>query len=218
MRSETLYVTDLSPFGARLRLVSAFTGQSFTEAPPPGGAGSEAMKAISHFGKMPAIDTGGGVLIESLPLMEYLIDKAGGSPLRPDDIVARAAVRGVMVAHDVNVLTAIWPMFLQLRTGKPDPGITVAALKAGSTQYAILSKLFDADGDFAIGGAMTLADLAMAPFALLFGRVYPMFDETSPFAEQPRLKRWWDAVGVVPEVARAMGVMDAAFTRAFARK
>ncbi len=216
--TQILYITDLSPFGARLRLVSAFTGQSLPETPPPGGAGSDAMKEISYFGKMPAIDAGGRVLIESLPLMEYLVETAGGSPLVPDDPVERAAMRAIMVAHDNHVLGAIWPMFLQLRTGKPDPQIVLPALRAGVEQYGVLTRLFDAQDGFALGGRATLADLAIAPFALLFGRVYPMFGEATPFLAHPRLQDWWAAVSAVPEVARIMTVMDEAFTRAFVRK
>ena len=211
-----LYVSALSPFGTRLRLVMAFTGQVLPEVPPPGGSGSDAMKEISYFGKIPALDIGGRVLIESIPLMEYLVEQARDSRLIPDSPEGRAAMRGVCLAHDSYVLAAIWPMFTQLRSGKPDPAIVVAAQKAAADQYGVLTRLFDAAGDFVLGGRPTLADLAIAPFACLFGRTYPMFGQVSPFVQQPRLASWWGAVHALPEVGTLIARMDAAVAKAFA--
>jgi glutathione S-transferase/maleylpyruvate isomerase len=216
--NAVLYVTDLSPFGARLRLVAAFTGLSLQEMPPPGGAGSETMKAISHFGKMPAIETDGRVLIESIPLMEYLVEKAGGSTLMPETPEDRAAMRGIIQAHDHHALGAVWPMFLQLRAKTPDPAVAKAAMQAATQQYTVLTRLFEEKSDFAIGTAPTLADLAIAPFAVLFARVYPVFGETTPFEAVPRLARWWRTVGAVPEVERAAEIMNAGISRAFGPK
>jgi glutathione S-transferase len=210
------YVSELSPFGTRLRLVMAFTGQTLGETPPPGGSGSNAMKEISYFGKVPAIEVDGRVLVESIPLMEYLVEKAGGSPLVPNTPEERAAMRGICLAHDSYVLGAIWPMFTQLRSGKPDPAIVATAQNAAADQYVVLTRLFDAAGDFVLGGRPTLADLTIAPFAFLFGRTYPMFGQRSPFVQQPRLESWWGAVHALPEVAKTIERMDAAFTKAFA--
>ena len=213
--TDTLFITDMSPFGARLRLVSAFTGASLAEVPPPGGAGSEAMKAVSHFGKMPAIALDDRVLIESVPLMEYLVDKAGGSALVPISPEDRATMRGIMTAHDHHVLGAIWPMFLQLRTGKADPAIVVPAIEAGTAAYRTLIGLFVAQHSYALTEGITLADLAIAPFALLLGRINPMFGQPTPFVAEPRLADWWTAVSREPHVAPVLAVMDAALTRAF---
>jgi glutathione S-transferase len=212
------YVSALSPFGTRLRLVMAFTGQSLPEVPPPGGSGSDAMKEISHFGKIPAIDIGDRILIESIALMEYLVEKARCSQLIPDTPEERAAMRGISLAHDNYVLAAIWPMFTQLKVGKPDPAIVGAAQKAAADQYVVLTRMFDAAGNFVLGGRPTLADLAIAPFACLFNRIYPMFGQASPFVQQPRLENWWRAVYALPEVANLIDKMDVALTIAFTPK
>lgn len=127
-------------------------------------------------------------------------------------------MRGIILAHDHHVLGAIWPMFLQLRTGKPDGAIAAAALEAGAAQYEVLARMFDRDGGFALGGRVTLADLAIAPFGLLLGRVNPMFGQPTPFATIPRLADWWNAVSGEPRIAQVLSVMDAGFTRAFARR
>ena len=213
-----LYVSALSPFGMRLRLVMAFTGQALPEVPPPGGSGSDAMKAISYFGKIPALDSGGRVLIESIPLMEYLVEKARDSRLIPGTPEDRAAMRGICLAHDNYVLAAIRPMFTQLRSGKPDAATVVAAQTAAADQYEVLTRLFDTVGDFVLGGRPTLADLAIAPFACLFGRTYPMFGQVSPFVQQPRLASWSQAVHALPQVATLIEKMEAALTKAFTAK
>lgn len=210
-----LYVIDTSPFGTRLRLVNAFLGTSLPEAPPPGGAGTEAMKAISHFGKMPAITIGGRTLIESLPLMEYLVERAGGHRLVPDNIELRAAMRGVMLAHDNYVLGAIWPMFLQLRTGMQNPEIARSAMEEARVQYGVHAEMFSTDSDFAIGQDVTLADLAMAPFAILNGLMYSKFGLADPYSEIERLTRWKAKVMSLPEVSSTLGVMQSAIIRVF---
>jgi glutathione S-transferase len=213
---DTLYVTDTSPFGARVRLVCGVTGYAFEELAPPGGAGSAAMKEISPFGKMPALAVEDRVLVESMALMEYVIETSGDTSLLPGPPLRRASVRGVVLAHDHYVLGAVWPMFLQLRTGKPDPAICRAALAAAAVQYEVLTRLFG-DADFAIGETLTLADLAMAPFALIFGLFYPKFGVENPLAAQPRLARWWAAVREVAAVNDVMARMEAGYARAFAK-
>ena len=218
--SSTLYLTDRSPFGARLRIICGFTGQQpYEEGTPPGGAGSEAMKQISHWGKMPVLVIDDRVLIESIALMEYLVEKAGYDGLMPDSAEARASMRGIVIAHDMYVImNAVFPLFPQLRSGQPDPAIVVPALRAGTDQYAVLTRLFDADGGFAVGGRLSLADIALAPFALLFGHAYPMFGETSPFESNTRLAAWWKLVSVIPEVARVTDMMAAGLARGFPAK
>lgn len=212
---DILYITALSPFGARLRLVCAFTGQSFTETPPPGGSGSDEMKAITFFGRMPAIEVNDHVLIESLPLMEYLVERAGGSPLVPTTPEARALMRGIMAAHDNYVLGAIWPMFLQLRSGKPDMQVAVDALHAASGQYDTLARMLSATSSFAVGDTISLADLAMVPFCLLNGAMYAKFGVADPFAANARLKAWREAVLEESEVVSGISVTQAALAKAF---
>lgn len=212
--NETFYTTDLSPFGARLRLVNAFTGWSPQEQAPPDGAGSEAMRTISVFGKVPAIIVDDHALVESLALMEYGVERAGGSELVPEDIVQRARMRGMMLAFDHHVLGAIWPMFIELRSGDPDMAVVKAALDDATAQASALTRLLDDEG-FALGARVSLADLAMAPFAQLLGRLYPAFGETTPFATQARLADWWRCTSGLPEVDRVMQVMDGAFVRAY---
>jgi glutathione S-transferase len=214
LTAPKLYITDLSPFGARVRMVCAFTGLQFDEVPPPGGAGSESMKEISPFGRIPAVGFEEQILVESLPLMEYVVETSGDSRLMPETPQQRAAMRGLMLAHDHYVLGAIWPMFLQIRTGKPDPAICQAAFDAADEQYKVLSRLFG-PGDFVTCGELTLADLAMAPFARLFGSLYPVFKSTSPFTVQPRLMRWYERISAIPEISTVYSRMDTAISRAF---
>jgi glutathione S-transferase len=218
--SSTLYLTDRSPFGARLRIICNLTGQQpYDETTPPDGAGSEAMKQISHWGKMPALAIDDRVLIESIPLMEYLIEKAGYGALMPVSAEDRATMRSIIIAHDMYVMmNAMFPLFPQLRSGKPDPAIVVPALRAGADQYEVLTRLFDPDGGFAIGGRLSLADVALAPFALLFGYAYPMFGEISPFVSNPRLAAWWKLVSAIPQIAKVTDMMAAGLARGFPTK
>lgn len=213
-----MFASPTSPFSARLRLVAAFTGTQLEETSLAGAPGSEERRQVTYFGKIPGLEVDGRVLIESCPLMEFLVEDAGGSSLMPSDPVARARVRGIMAAHDNWVLGAAWPMFMSFKTGKPDPNIIKPSLRDAAAQYLVLTRLFDQDSDLALFGVPTLADLAIAPFALLFAIFYPRFGEAYPFESDPRLARWWAAVRAVPEVGETLAPMDAAFTRAFAAR
>lgn len=210
-----LYITNLSTFGARLRLVCAFTGEQLTETAPPDGAGSEAMKSISYFGKIPAIVADDRTMIESLPLMEYLVERAGGHALVPADISDRAVMRGLMTAHDNHVLGAIWPMFLQIKRSDPDLEIIKGALEAASKQYAVLASMFSTQSAFAVGREISLADLAIIPFSLLNGVMYTKFGVADPFAANPRLAQWKEQVMANPKVSETMNIMTTAIQRVF---
>jgi glutathione S-transferase len=213
----SMYASPSSPFSARVRLVASLTGVDITEKPMPGALGSAERKAISFFGKIPALQVDGHTLIESAALMEYLVDISSGSALMPAAPFERARVRGAIAAHDNWVLTAAWPMFLSFRSGSPNPAVIGAALDDVAQQYDTLADLFESDG-LVLGGALTIADLAIAPFGVLFRRLCPMFGKVSPFEANPRLAAWWAAVRAADGVTPVLDAMDEAFAAAFIRK
>lgn len=210
-----LYVSALSPYGARLRLVVALTGLVVPMAPPPDGAGSAAMCAITPFGKVPALDTGSRVIVESAALMEYFAEQAPQAGLLPDDAVRRAAARGVIQAFDHYVIASLTPAFAQLRSNRPDRDLIRAGLSAAVGQLERLAGLLD-DGAFAIGDRISIADCAIIPFAALMVRLGGTFDVVSAYTAQRRWAAWWQAVQSVPQVQQVLAQMAAAFANAFA--
>jgi glutathione S-transferase len=183
-------------------------------AAPPGGAGSDAMAAIQPFGQVPTLLVGDAVLIESLALMEYVHDCAPASTLLPASPLARARVRGIALAHDNQVLAAMRPLLMQLRHETMDAAAKAAAFDVVEGKLAALVRLFDPQG-FAVGGAISLADIAIAPFAFLCDRLAARFDVPSPYARVERAAAWWAAASAVPAIAADTERRAVEFARLF---
>lgn len=198
---EMLYASELSPFSARLRLAASFTGrQNLVITLPPGGTGSAEMKQINPFGQVPTLVVDGTVLIESLALLEFFAETGTANSLVPHGATARARIRGIARAHDHQVITAMTPIFQQLRAPAPDEGIIKTAFDHITTKLTALITLFDASG-FVVGGSLSITDLAMIPFASLTNALASRFNQISPYTTVPRLIDWWATVSAIPEVA-----------------
>jgi glutathione S-transferase len=212
------YTSALSPFGARLRMVAALTGATLPDiVAPPGGTGSAAMKAIHPFGQTPAIQIGETVLIESLALMEYVIETGPASDLLPSDPVLRARARGVALAHDHQVVTVMRPLLRQFQSPTPDLAIVTEGFVALNAALGALTRLFDPDG-LVLGARLSIADIAIAPFAFLCDRLGARFGVASPYAQSPRAAAWWAAARAVPAIAADTQRRADELTRLFAPK
>lgn len=207
-----LYVSDLSPFGARIRLVLDMTRQAVEMQPPPGGSGSPRMKALTPFGKIPALHTGSRMLVESAALMEYFAEKSPDAQLICEDPEARAAMRAVIQTFDHEVLTVLVPTLALLRAKLPDAAAVRAGLDEAAARLDRLALLLDPE-DFAVGDRPSLADCAMVPFALVTGRVAPMVGAVPVFERQPRWARWHVRLRALPEVERLAAFMAEAFAK-----
>jgi glutathione S-transferase len=213
---EILYTSELSPFGNRLRIVGALTKRDLSGiTAPPGGSGSTAMAEINPFAQVPALVVDGAVLIESLALMEYFVETAEPCGLLPSSPLLRARIRGICRAHDNQAVTAMGPIFAQLRTTAP----TIAAAQEGFAKLheklGLLSQFFDPAG-YAVGQELSLADIAIVPFAVLTNILASRFAVASPYASIPRLANWWDTVRGIPAITAELARHQAAITKAFA--
>lgn len=203
--SAKILASALSPFSARLRIAVALKGLDIAFEPAPGGTGSAELKQTNPFGQIPVLLTADSVLVESLALLDYLEDAYPHSRrLRPTDPVTAARVRMIGMLFDNKVIQALRPLFAQMRAAKPDVAAVHAALDETANELERLARFFDTDGmpvgDFAIGGQLSTADCAMAPFAWLIGVLAPKFGASSPFERVPRIAQWWRAMSAVPEV------------------
>ncbi len=212
--SEVFYISEMSPFGSRLRLVAAITGRDLNVVLPPGGAGSAEMKEINPFGQVPTAVVDGVVLVESQGLMEYLVETGPANDLLPAGAVARARVRGIGRAHDNQVVAAMAAVFPQLRSATPDLEVIAKAFGNVGLKAAGLARLFD-DGGFAVGGGLSLADLAVAPFANMTNFLAARFGQESPYVANERLADWWRTVSAVDEVAAEVARLNGLYAKVF---
>lgn len=121
--------------------------------------------AVNPQGRVPALDTGEAVLIQSPAILEYLDEVYPEPPLLPSDPVARARVRAVcaVIGCDIHPMNNIGV----LRTIKRMFGQEQAAIDAWYRHWIVegfraLEQLIE-PGPFAFGPAPTLADVYLAP-------------------------------------------------------
>ncbi len=218
MSHTTILASALSPFSARLRIAAALKGLDISFEPAPGGSGSDALKAINPFGQIPVLLRDDTMLVESLALLDYLEDANPGTrSLRPANAVLAARVRMIGLLFDNKVIVALRPLFAQMMGGKPDVAVVHASLDDAAAQLEKLARFFDAEGP-AVGGQISNADCAIAPFAWLLSVVAPKFGVVSPFARVPRVAAWWAGIGAVPEVEQVTNAMGQAFAAFLAAK
>jgi glutathione S-transferase len=206
----------LSPFGFRLRLACRLKGLEIPFEPAPGGPGSAQHRALTPFARVPLLVLDGQeghegdptVLVESLALLDYLEDAGlGHRALRPADPVQRARIRMLCLLFDHHVVKALGGVFAQLMKPAPDVALAAQAFDEVTAELARLVHFFDADHQSdngagpAVGGALSLADCAMVPFAFLMEALSAGFGLPSPIARVPRFANWWQAVLADADVA-----------------
>jgi maleylacetoacetate isomerase len=126
---------------------------------------SEAYAAVNPQKRVPALDLGGTVLVQSPAILEYLDEVHPEPPLLPVGAVARARVRAVcaLIACDIHPLNNSSSLaYLRERLGQDQ-----AALDAWYAHWVLQG--FDAiermlePGPFAFGSRPTLADVYLVP-------------------------------------------------------
>ena len=195
-----LYNLPLSHFASRCRIALREKGLTQVEiVPPPGeGPGSAEYRRVNPLGKVPALDVGGRVIIESEVINEYLEDRFPEPPLLPRDAEARARVRVLSRLHDLYLEPAVHPLFFQVDPTVRDPRVVSERLPEVGTRLGQLEGLLV--GPWAAGPAFTLADCTLAPTMLWITLVLPMLGAAPPLDGRPRLAAWWERVQERPSV------------------
>jgi glutathione S-transferase len=195
-----LYSQPLSHFASRCRIVIREKGLDVEIVAPPGEAPFPAeYRRVNPLGKIPALDIGGRVIVESEVIDEYLDERFPEPPLMPADPEGRASVRTLSRVHDLYFEPALHPLFFQLDPATRDASAVAAGLAETAARLDQLEALLV--GPWAAGAAFTLADCALAPTMLFASFVVPMLGGGSPFDRRPRLAAWWERVQQRPSVA-----------------
>lgn len=211
-----VYASDLSPFGARVRIAVAFKKLKIDFVPPPPERRSPERFAISPLAKFPVLVDSDRRVVESMAILEYLEDRFDSAPaLRPQDMLQRAIGRSIVSAFDGAVFPALTPIFPQLLTPNPDAAIVEAALKVAMQSWREITGLFGEAG-LANGDTLTLADCAMVPFVTLTAVLADRFGLPAPINQQDRLSQWAEAIGEIEACRQADARIRAAFAKLYA--
>jgi glutathione S-transferase len=204
-----LYQTYASPFPTRVRLMLYAKGIAAEIIEPPGFHASSEAKGdyleINPIGRVPTLVLDDGrALPESEVICEYLEDAFPEPPLRPADAWGRARMRLITRVCDLYLVMAMVPLFNLAARSRRHWTDEVILAAAGKVAEALgwLEGYIGEEG-FAVGGALTWADGAIAPQLVLASEWIPeVFGTADPLPALPKLSAYWRAIGAHPIVAR----------------
>jgi maleylacetoacetate isomerase len=120
---------------------------------------------VNPQGRVPALDIGGTVLIQSPAILEYLEEVYPEPALLPTDPVRRARIRGVcaVIACDIHPLNNSGPLaFLKNKLGQDQAAVDTWFAHWVSRGLAAVETLVE-PGPYAFGDRVTLADVYIVP-------------------------------------------------------
>ena len=121
--------------------------------------------AVNPQGRVPSLDLGGDVLIQSPAILEYLEEVYPDPPLLPKDPLQRAKVRAAcaLIACDIHPLNNLSPLSYLKRTfGQEQPAIDAWYVHWVMEGFKALEQMLSS-GPFAFGDKPGLADVYIVP-------------------------------------------------------
>jgi len=205
-----LHTVDLSPFGQRAKLALRAKGLlDQTEIVTTFG-GTDALGELAPMRQIPILEHNGFILPESQIITEYLEEIIPSPPLLPANTEARATAR--LIARITDLYIA--PHFLTLIIGMrpPErPDDMRSAWQAMGKGLGFIEQYITADVPYAVGEALSLADIALAPFLFYVPRLAD-WHTLPPLDQTPvKCKAYLEAIGRDLHVSKAFIGMENAY-------
>jgi maleylacetoacetate isomerase len=170
--ATTLYQFWRSSASWRVRWALLIKGIPFTSVPVDLGTGEqlgEEHRARNPMGHVPALFIDGRTLAESVAILEYLEETRPSSPLYPKDHGARARVRQVVELVNSGIQPLQNPAVTKRHSADAAEQkafgryFNERGLGACEALLGTIAGEIPGEGGFAVGGALTAADLCLVP-------------------------------------------------------
>ena len=188
-----LYTTVASPFGARIRIHIVKKKIPVEIALPPGGLGSDELLGISPLGKIPILDLGESVIVESEVIQEYLQDRFPLPSLLGDTPEATANIRTLSRITDIYLVPAMQPFRSYLKEENQDRNMLHECV-TGLHKVFTGMECFISGTTYAISNKLSLADCAMAPIFHYLRHFAQLSDVDIALPTFPRLNKWINTI------------------------
>ena len=171
------------------------------------GAGqSPEHRARQPWGKVPAFEHDGFSLFETFAITRYIDEAFPGPRLQPEDARRRARMTqicGVIdsYAYGSMIGKVFWQAaIVPMQGGTPDQAVLAEGLPQAEQALTVVEGLM-AEGNDALcgGGAVSLADLHLAPVLEYFAMTEP---GRAALARRPRLGAWWGRMEQRPSMVK----------------
>lgn len=183
-----------SPFGRSVCATLEEKGAAWQLSPVwPGTFKQEPHIGRHPFGRVPVLDHGDFRLYETQAILRYLDRILPAPPLTPADPRLAARMDQVMAIADWYLFQGVGNVIVFQRIltplvlgGTPDEDKIAAALPQGRLVFSVLAGLLG-DQPFFAGGALTLADLQVAPQMAMLAQTPEWAELSGP---HPNLAAW----------------------------
>jgi glutathione S-transferase len=193
-----------------VRILIRAKGLAIEILPPPGGSGSNEFRRIAPIGKIPALDTGGGLIVESEVIQEYLEDRYPRPPMRGGTPEEAARVRLLGRLVDLYLIPALGPLRSLSGSQERERAAIETAMTGLREPLGHLGHYLDPRGPFAAGPVISLADCALAPAIWYADRFATVLGVASPVDDFPRLRAWRTRAFAEPAIAGVLGELASA--------
>ncbi|MEJ2347179.1 MAG: glutathione S-transferase family protein [Gammaproteobacteria bacterium] len=181
-----LYSARVCPFVQRVRLALLEKGLEYETVDVDLDNIPDWYRSISPYGKVPLLQRGGDSVWESTVINEYLEEVYPEPPLLPRDPGQRALARIWIDYANTQFLPWFYKLLLEQDAGRQQE---LAQRLSEALRYMEGDGIGASDGDYWLGGRLTLVDLAFYPF---FER-FPVLDHYRSYRlpeECARLRQW----------------------------
>lgn len=156
----------------RVRIALALKGlevETVAHSLPRGEQRVDSYRALNPQGLVPALETGQGVLLQSIAIIEYLDERWPQPSLLPSDAYSRALVRGMagIICADIHPLNNLRVLNrLRSEHGADDAAVAHWVnhwIREGFLALEALVARHSTAGRFCHGDSVTVADLCLVP-------------------------------------------------------
>lgn len=185
---------DLSPYSAKIRMQIYSMGiEGDIEFHLPVEFVMGKMNEISPIGRIPVLETPGGLIPESEVIAEYLDEKYPDRAMGGSNLDERAEVRILTRLADTYLMNNIFMALSQTREKTPNQGVLDLLLGQVARGVGALEQHLSGS-DYAVGSKLTRADCALVPALWMCGTTVPMLGASNPLESAPKVSRYWSAI------------------------
>jgi glutathione S-transferase len=210
MAAVTVYGFPVSTYVNIVRLVLAQKGVPFRFHDLEPEMGGPSHLALHPFNRVPILEHDGFRLYETAAIALYVDEAFGGPSLQPADLRERARMH-----QWLSALNAYFYPYMAYHLGHerliypalgiaPDEKVVAAALPKIATCLEVMDAELAANGEFLVGGRLTLADLFLLPSLTTLSRTPEGQEMLAPRA---RIRDWWVRMQGLASVQQVMAMV-----------
>lgn len=204
-----LYTGDLSPYSAKVRMQMYAMGirDDFTFDLPLAQFFAGRLKDFSPIGRIPILETEGGIIPESEVIAEYLDDIYPDQSMTGRTPIERANVRVISRIADIYLMNNIFMSLGQVarETRKQD---IVDLLMGQVTRGMGALEAHIAPAGYAAADILTRADCTVVPALFMCERTVPRLDVDNPIAGHSKVEDYWARIQENEHAVRVIQEMD----------